>query len=1334
MRVVVLIALLFSFLASNDKPLEVIFPKDFPPQYIYKDNKPTGLAIDILDYVAKESGLHIKYFPKENWQHVWFEIKNGKFALVPDMGVTPEREEFVSFSKPINTISLALYVNSISNIKIMEDLENKTIGVVKNNLGEKLVKKYKNSKVKTFTTFQEAFVSLKANDIQALIYPQRPIENLIKLFKVKDNIYEMQIVHTVTRAIGISKANEYLLEDINKAIDKLFLSGEYEKLMKKWYESEATKQYSEEEFQSSIKKYIAMIIILFLIAILIGGYNLKLKKLQKNLIKLNTSLKKAQKIANLGFWEFDYVNNKLDWSDEIFEIFEISKDSFIVNYENFLSFVHPEDREALKKAYKSSIENKTNYNFTHRIITAKKNIRYVKEECEHVFNEFGELKKSFGTVQNITLLEESKNRYKENQKLLQVIMDSTDDLIFYKDKNFKYIGCNDAFAKFVGKDKEFIIGKVDFELFDTETAGHFRRMDKECLAKGEPRKNIEMIELPQNKNACVETNKIPLKYNESDIGIMGISRDITTMIEYQEMLKSSEGKIKSFIEKNQAIILVINPQDGKIDYSNKRAQEFYCYEKAELESMKISDINILNSEQVQEEMDKAILERRNFFVFKHRLGTGMIKDVHVYSSPIEFEGKKYLFSIIFDVTQKLQNEKYLKLLANIFTETKEGIMITNEENVIIDVNRAFLNISGYTKEDVLGYQPNILKSGKHSDEFYQQMWESIEKEGSWRGEIYNRRKGGEVYPETLSITTIKNDKGQITNYIGIFSDISEQKKYEKKLEFTAYNDSLTKLPNRTLFLEKLTALLALAKREKTKLAVLYIDIDGFKAVNDNYGHDVGDKVLIKVARSIEKSLREADLVSRFGGDEFVAYLSNIEDEVSSLIVINRILQNIKQCTNIDDNIIDVSASIGVSFYPQKDSLNAEKMIRQADHAMYQAKQAGKNRYYVFDEQEDKNLREYHQDLEKIRLALERKEFVLYYQPKVDMRTGKLVGVEALIRWQDSQRGLIFPNNFLPIIENHPLSIAVSEWVIDTALSQLSFWSEKGIQISMSVNISTYHLRSDGFTKNLKKVLKKYKNVSANQLELEILETSAIEDLEATNKVLNACRDFGVQVAIDDFGTGYSSLTYIKQLDIDTLKIDKSFVIDILNDIEDMVILRNIINLAKAFDHTLIAEGVESAEHGKVLLQLGCSIAQGYYISKPIEGEKILTWYENWKPDIEWSIQKEINNEDITLMFAITKHRTWMAELFRILQYDDYISINLDKQECRFGLWLKNYGENLYGDNPVFKAVKKLHNEIHEKGLEIIHLKSMGKVAEAKELYTQIEQTSERMIENINYII
>lgn len=563
------------------------------------------------------------------------------------------------------------------------------------------------------------------------------------------------------------------------------------------------------------------------------------------------------------------------------------------------------------------------------------------------------------------------------------------------------------------------------------------------------------------------------------------------------------------------------------------------------------------------------------------------------------------------------SEEQLKLAAQVFVEAHDGIFITETNGTIIDVNPAFCQITGYDREEILGKNPKVLNSKKQDKQFYSDMWSCVLSHGYWKGEVWNRKKNGELYAELLTISSLKDSSGKTLHYMGLFADITQLKNQHSKLEQMAHYDALTLLPNRTLFIDRFNQAIIHANRSKSELAICFIDLDNFKPINDNYGHNVGDKILVEVAQRIKSNLRTGDTISRQGGDEFALLLSDIRNFEDCQDILQRIHSSLAKPFMLGDVYYNITASTGVTLYPH-DQGDLDTLIRHADQAMYQIKLSGGDGFRLFNKEKDQQIINKQHKLNEIVNAIKEDEFILYYQPKVNMKTGKVFGVEALARWKSAAKGMISPIDFLPVMEGTNVEIQFGRWVISSAIKQLSQWQRNGLSIEVSINISSYHLQSVTFIDDLREVLSKYQDLDTRSIQLEILESSVLGDLKAIRNTLNICRElFGLQVALDDFGTGYSSLTHIKSLPANVIKIDQSFVIDMLKDANNYSIIYGVLGLANSFSRDVIAEGVESTAHGLMLLMMGCEKAQGYGIAKPMPACDFDSWLTLYQPNEDW---------------------------------------------------------------------------------------------------------------------
>ena len=682
------------------------------------------------------------------------------------------------------------------------------------------------------------------------------------------------------------------------------------------------------------------------------------------------------------------------------------------------------------------------------------------------------------------------------------------------------------------------------------------------------------------------------------------------------------------------------------------------------------------------------------------------------------------------------NQSDMRLAASVFEHAREGILITDADGHIVDINPAFSQITGFTREDVIGGTPRVLSSGRHGPAFFKAMWRSIRADGYWIGEIWNRRKNGEEFPERLSIAAIRDAAGAITHYIGVFSDISLLKQHEEQLRHLAQHDALTGIPNRVLLDDRMRQAIAQASRGGELLAVCYLDMDGFKPINDSYGHEVGDHLLIEMANRMVQTLRGGDTVARLGGDEFVFLLRGLKDIEECEITLNRLLNVLAQPARLDGHLVSLSASIGVSLYPS-DNEDPDTLLRHADLAMYAAKQAGRGCYAFYDIEGDRRARQHRETQTRIRQGLDAQEFELHYQPQVNMRTGAVAGAEALIRWRHPVRGLLAPAAFLPAIENTELDIRLGEWVLGETLRQLDVWRTQGLAFCVSVNISAQHIQQPDFVAKFQAELAAYPAVSARQLGLEILETAALEDLARVSEVIRTCQKLGSEFALDDFGTGYSSLTYLKQLPVRTLKIDQTFVHDMLRETDDLAIVEGVIALAEAFGRDIVAEGVESLEAGLLLLQLGCEVAQGYGIARPMPAEAIPAWVAAWDSPHAWSEEnfRRWRREDFALLLAEYNHRDWVDRLANLIEADDDTESSpaLEIDLCRFGIWYHASGQLRYGQLAEFQAIDAVHRQVHELGATLLAELHTGQGAEARKRLPELFGLRDEMLRRLHIL-
>jgi len=686
--------------------------------------------------------------------------------------------------------------------------------------------------------------------------------------------------------------------------------------------------------------------------------------------------------------------------------------------------------------------------------------------------------------------------------------------------------------------------------------------------------------------------------------------------------------------------------------------------------------------------------------------------------------------LIENITEQTETENELRQAASVFTHAQEAILITDPNGVILNVNQAFEQITGYKKTEALGNTPKLLNSGKQDKSFYEKMWRQLIEEGRWSGEIWNKRKDGRIYPEKLTISAIYNQDDTIKNYIALFSDITVEKEQRSQLELIAHYDMLTGLPNRLLFADRLNQAIASAKRHDTSIAVLFIDLDGFKAVNDQHGHQAGDYLLKTIAQRFRSAIRDEDSISRYGGDEFVAVILNADQLKTLTPLLQRFLDHANQPIVYNDMTFSVSASIGVTFFHPHQDMDAEQVIRQADQAMYQAKMRGKNQTYVFDASQTDQAAS--AEIIELKQALAENELKLYYQPKVNLKTGKLYGLEALIRWQHPQKGLLQPAAFVHLFQNPFIAFDAGFWVIEAALKQMQAWHEQGKVLPVSVNIDGMLLLDHRFSNHLQKSLAKYHQIPPSLLTFEILETSAIEDIVSTTNVMKRCTAMGIQFSIDDFGTGYASLTYLKTLPVHELKADLSFVKDLQTDPQSLSIMESIIGMGKAFNLNVVAEGVETEYVANLLLKLGYELIQGYEISHPMPADQVFEWLHHWHTKPQWQNIRHATEYERVFITAAIEHRAWINQIeFYLTNRTDWPP-EMDEKKCRFTHWLGHDEAKQRLTKSQHHHIQTLHSQIHAMGRQLITQKTEGNLTAAREGLEKLHALKAELLAAIDY--
>ena len=963
----------------------------------------------------------------------------------------------------------------------------------------------------------------------------------------------------------------------------------------------------------NFQNYWLYILILSTVGMALATYVNEINHKEHCLRESESCLRLSQINGGIGTWETDLDTNKQKWSENCVSLLGFPSVSE-PGWEDFLEAVHPDDRKKVIRATHSHIKRGTKYDVEYRIRT-NGDARWVRSAGQVERDADGKLTIMRGIVQDITERKLAEEALIQSEQHFRTLANSGTTLIWTSglDKLCDYF--NEPWLRFTGRTIGQELGMGWLEGVHPDDLDRCLQTYVNAFDKREPFSMEYRLRHSDGLYHWLQDDGNPrYDFNGKFLGYIGYCHDTTERRNSEERLKQSEEKLRAYLDNISDTLLIIN-SNLEIAYVSPNISR--------LLGLLPEDLIGRPSTVFVHPDDLNIITNARCYVMKHpgephtiqyRVNHKDGRWIYVESTGVNMLSNPEITGVLVsmrNITERKQTEIDLHIAAIAF-ESQEGIFVTDAHSVILRVNSAFTRITGYTAEDIIGKTPRMLQSGRHDADFYAAMWESINTTGAWEGEVWDRRKNGEVYPEHLAITAVKIANGTVSNYVATLTDITKSKAAADEIERLAFYDPLTGLPNRRLLWDRLKSALASSHRSGRKGALLFIDMDNFKELNDTFGHDMGDLLLQQVAQRLELCVRECDTVARLSGDEFVVMLENLNEQsfeaaAQTKVIGNKILATLNQPYQLVTHDYHSTPSIGATLFNGHEQ-TTEELIKQADIAMYHAKSSGRNALHFFDPRMQAMIFARVTLEVELRKALETQEFRLHYQIQVD-DSGQPVGAEALIRWLHPEHVLVFPEQFIPLAEETGLILPIGQWVLETACAQLKAWQQDTLtrDLMLSVNVSPKQYRQAGFVNQVLASIQRH-TINPGLLKLELTESMLLDDIEDAIAIMNALGEIGIQFSLDDFGTGYSSLQYLKRLPLNQLKIDQSFVRDITVDSSDKAIVRTIIAMAQSLNLHVIAEGVETEEQRKQLLNDGCMHFQGYLFSKPLpieEFEKLL---------------------------------------------------------------------------------------------------------------------------------
>ncbi|AFO48015.1 diguanylate cyclase/phosphodiesterase with [Pseudomonas putida DOT-T1E] len=1179
----------------------------WPPfEFRDQEGRYQGLAADYIAMIQQRLGVTFKPVEPSSWTEVLAQARESRIDLLPGIMSTPERQGFLAFTRPYLDFPIVILAHKGgAQPRKLADLYGLKIAVVENYAPHELLRTHHpdlnlvalpnvSSTLQALATDQ---VDAVVGDLASSIWSLRQLK-LDGLYVSGETPYRYQL------AMAVPRDKSVLVGILDKVMADMS-SSEISQIQQHWVGNVVDQRM----FWSDLLVYgLPTVLLLMAVLAVVIRINRRLSSEISRRIALEQELRSSEYHYRGLVESLSAIAWEADANDFTYSyVSPHAEDLLGYPLSDWLrpgfwrSILHPEDALWAQAYCDSETAAGRDHSLDYRVIRADGQPLWIRNIVSMI--EHGHQPVMRGLMIDISETKRTEDALRlSEQKFASVFQQCPDILLIARHSDGCLLEVNEAFEEQIGLPPDQVIGRTatDLDLWGVEGSGPLLL---QRLHQGGIR-NLEMSFRRSNGQLFTGLTSAETFELDGTPALVVAVRDISQLKETQQQLQTSEEKFAKAFHASPDGLLLSRQSDGLLLEVNEGFCRLTGYDLNPTIDQTSLDLGIwVDLNERKRLVDQ--LNRDGFvrdFTCHIRRSDGQIRLCELSARPLPITGVDCMLTIARDITERHLMQEKLQLAATVFENTAEGVLITDIDQRISAVNRAFSEITGYSEIEALGQTPRLLASGQHDSAFYLAMWHQLTAEGHWQGEIYNKRKNGELYPSWLTISAVRNSDREITHFVAVFADISSIKHAQAKLDYQAHHDPLTGLPNRTLFENRLQGVLTCAQVSNRQGAVLFLDLDRFKHINDSLGHPVGDLLLKGIAQRLKEQVRDVDTVARLGGDEFIILLPGLHKPSDASTIANKLLACFNAPFQAGEHEFFTSASIGISLYPQ-DGTDVSTLIRNADAAMYRSKAKGRNRVEAYTRDLTAQASERIALEHELRRAVERNEMSLCFQPKLSLKTQSLVGAEALIRWSHPTFGEVPPEHFIHLAEENGTILQLGDWVLEQACRQMQAWKQHYEPFGpLSINLAGAQLRHPHLARRIEQLLKHYQ-LRAGDLQLEITENFIMSQAEEALAVLYQLKKLGVQLAIDDFGTGYSSLSYLKRLPLDILKIDKSFIRGLPDDPHDAAIARAIIALGRSMQLTIIAEGVENQAQQRFLAAEGCEQIQGYIVSLPLPPEE-----------------------------------------------------------------------------------------------------------------------------------